>query len=291
LLEGYTAFWLDALASVSQQFRQAKCDWVLAGGGMQISARNTVKQVLAATGLLEPAKYLRRKMRKISYLPAKHGWTNWTALVPERELIDCSENAISRLRERGHEFGDYLEFGVSRGTSMACMHRALVTQGMDQVRLIGFDSFEGFSAGADEEGWLEGDFASSLKATQRYLSEHGVRFDRTTLVKGWYKDTLNQETRRRLGLKKASLVMIDCDIYSASRAALFFCEPLIVDHAVVFFDDWGWREEVGEVGQKEAFDEFLGAFAELTAEPLPSYFKHARVFLVERRCLAQCNAL
>ena len=77
--------------------------------------------------------------------------------------------------------------------------------------------------------------------------------------------------------------MIDCDIYSASRAALFFCEPLIVDHAVILFDDWGWREEVGGVGQKEAFDEFLGEFPELAAERLPSYFKHARVFLVERR--------
>jgi O-methyltransferase len=250
---------------------------------MQISARRTVKQVLAVTGLLEPAKHLRRKMRKIKNIPAKHGWTNWTPLVPERELFECCQGAIGRLRERGHEFGDYLEFGVSRGTSMACMHRILVTQGMDQVRLIGFDSFEGFPPGADAEGWPEGDTASSLNATRRYLSEHGVRFDRTTLVKGWYKDTLNRETRQRLGLKKASLVMIDCDIYSASRAALFFCEPLIVDHAVILFDDWGWREEVGEVGQKEAFDELLGAFPELTAEPLPGYFKHARVFLVERR--------
>jgi hypothetical protein len=226
-------------------------------------------------------------MRKITNPLAKHGWWYWTPLVPERELADCYDKAIGRLRERGHEFGDYLEFGVSRGTSMACMHRVLVTQRMDQVRLIGFDSFEGFPPGADKEGWPEGDAASSLKATQRYLSKHGVRLDRTTLVKGWYKDTLNQETKQHLGLKKASLVMIDCDIYSASRAALFFCEPLIVDRAVILFDDWGWRERVGEVGQKEAFDEFLGAFPELTAEPLPSYFEHARVFLVERRTRRQ----
>ena len=258
---------------------------------MQSFARGTVKQVLAVTGLLEPARYLRRKMRKISKLPAKHGWTSWTPLVPERELIDCGENAVGRLRERGHEFGDYLEFGVSRGTSMACIHRVLVAQKMDQVRLIGFDSFEGIPPGADEEGWPEGHFASSVKATQRYLSERGVPFDRTTLVKGWYNDTLNRETRQQLGLKKASLVMIDCDLYSASRAALFFCEPLIVDHAVILFDDWGWREEVGEVGQKEAFDEFLGAFPELSAEPLPSYFKHARVFLVERRTRSQLQQL
>jgi O-methyltransferase len=238
--------------------------------------RSAVKQVLAVAGLLETAKHVRN-------LLAKHGWTHWTPLVPERELFDCCENAISRLRERGHVFGDYLEFGVSRGTSLACMHRVLVTQKLDHVRLIGFDSFEGLPPGSDAEGWPEGVAASSLKATQRYLSERAVRFDRTTLVKGWYKDTLTQETSRRLNLKKASLVMIDCDIYSASRAALFYCEPLIEDHAVVLFDDWGWREQVGEAGQKEAFNEFLGAFPQLTAEPLPSYFEHARVFLVERK--------
>jgi O-methyltransferase len=245
--------------------------------------RSLAKHGLAAVGLLETARLVRRKARK-------HGLTAWTPLVPEDALFECYTHAIDKLREAGHDFGDYLEFGVSRGTSLACMHKALVTHGLDEVRLIGFDSFEGMPVGAAAEGWPEGDFASSLKATQRYLLERGVGFDRTTLVKGWYKDTLNEETKQRLGLKKASLVMIDCDIYSASCAALFFCEPLIVDHAVVLFDDWGYAEEIGKVGQKEAFDEFLIAFPELTAEPLPSYFKHARVFLVERRTRHNFNS-
>lgn len=241
------------------------------------------KQGLAAVGLLETAKLVRRKARKIANLPAKHGWTTWTPLVPEDALFECCEHAINKLREGGHVFGDYLEFGVSRGTSLACMHRVLVTQGLDDVRLIGFDSFEGFPPGADAEGWPEGDAASSLRATQRYLFQRGVRFDRTTLVKGWYEDTLTQQTALRLNLKKASLVMIDCDIYSASRAALFFAEPFLVDRAVVLFDDWGWRDQAGEVGQKEAFAEFLDAFPQLVAKPLPSYFEHARVFMVERK--------
>jgi hypothetical protein len=244
---------------------------------------STVERVLAATGLLKPAKYLRRMMRKITNPLAKRGWWYRTPFVPERELVDCCEKAIGRLRERGHEFGDYLEFGVSRGTSLACMFHALKGENVSHVRLIGFDSFEGLPPEASTEGWMPGDFSSTEHATRRYLSKKGVDLARVRLVKGWFKDTLNQETKQHFGLKKASLVMIDCDIYSASRAALFFCEPLIVDHAVILFDDWGWREKVGEVGQKEAFDEFLAAFPELTAEPLPSYFEHARVFLVERR--------
>ncbi len=58
-------------------------------------------------------------------------------------------------------------------------------------------------------------------------------------MKGWFKDTLTPETCREHSLTKASLIMVDCDIYAASRECLRFCEPLIRDRAVVFFDDWG----------------------------------------------------
>ena len=95
------------------------------------------------------------------------------------------------------------------------------------------------------------------------------------LVKGWFKDTLTEKTRRELALDKASLIMVDCDIYSASKDALRFSEPHIRKHAVILFDDWGWRE--GEIGQKEAFEELLAAHPDLTAEPLPTYFRQSPV--------------
>jgi O-methyltransferase len=103
------------------------------------------------------------------------------------------------------------------------------------------------------------------------------------LVKGWFKDTLTEECRTALAIGKASLIMIDCDTYSASRDALRFCEPHIDRHAVVLFDDWGWREEVGEIGQKEAFAEFLAEHRDILAEPMPSYLPQARIFLLRRR--------
>lgn len=57
--------------------------------------------------------------------------SRWTPLVPENEYTACSRNAIQVLRRFGQkeEIGDYLEFGVSRGTSLACMYRALVSEG------------------------------------------------------------------------------------------------------------------------------------------------------------------
>jgi O-methyltransferase len=214
-------------------------------------------------------------------LPGALGLTPWTPLVPEEPLLRCGLDAIEALRRHvpDEAFGDYLEFGVSRGTSLATMHRALAEAGLGRVRLFGFDSFLGLPPEAATQGWSPGAFMSTLGATRRYLTRAGVDWDRVTLVKGFFRDTLTEETRARLGLRKASLIMVDCDIYSAARECLRFCEPLIADRAVLFFDDWGNDPE----GERRAFREFLAAFPDLSAEPLRAYIPAARVFLLTRR--------
>jgi O-methyltransferase len=239
--------------------------------------KERLKQVLATVGLEEPA------MRVKLSLQAR-GWFDWQPLVPEADFSACIASAIERLRglEPTEPFGVYLEFGVSRGTSMACASQSLRAAGLNETRMIGFDSFEGMPPEAADEGWEGGQFHSTINATRSYLKSRGVDLDRVDLVKGWFKDTLTKERRAALGIGKASLIMIDCDIYSASKEALRFCEPHIDRHAVVLFDDWGWREEVGEIGQKEAFAEFLAEHRDISAEPMPSYLPQARVFLLRR---------
>ena len=146
---------------------------------------------------------------------------------------------------------------------MACTYSTLRHAGLNHMRLIGFDSFEGMPSGAEKEGWFKGQYHSSMQATRSYLKRKQVDLERVTLVKGWFKDTLTEETRRNHSIEKASLIMVDCDIYSASKDALNFCEPHIHKQAVIMFDDWGWREEINEIGQKEAFEEFLAEHPEL----------------------------
>jgi O-methyltransferase len=209
------------------------------------------------------------------------GLTAWTPLVPERAFSDVCRASIRRLRRRGADWaiGDYLEFGVSRGTSMSCMYHALRAEGLSQVRLFGFDSFQGLPGEAAAEGWRPGAFSSTINATQRYLTLANVDLKRITLVKGWFKDTLTPETRERLRIENASLIMIDCDIYSASRDALRFAAPLIRDQAILILDDYD-THEIG--GQRQAFEEFLVEFQHFSIEEQPTYAPGARVLLVTR---------
>jgi O-methyltransferase len=248
-----------------------------------------LKQAVIRMGLGGPARRIRmvlggpvRRMRRTLHAL---GLTRWEPLVPEDAFSACVSNAIEKLRglEPAETFGVYLEFGVSRGTSMACVYRCLRAAGLIHTRLIGFDSFEGMPPEAAEEGWVPGQYRSTIAATRRYLAHRDVDLRQVTLVKGWFRDTLTEETRKTLAIGKASVILIDCDIYSASKEALRFSEPHIGRYAVVLFDDWGSRERKGEIGQKEVFEEFLAENRDISAEPLPSYLPHqAHVFLLKR---------
>jgi hypothetical protein len=102
------------------------------------------------------------------------------------------------------------------------------------------------------------------------LDQQGIDWKRVSLVKGFYEDTLTEELIAELGLHKVSLIMIDCDLYSSAKEALDFCEPLILDEAVVFFDDWNPLAKANK-GEKRAFDEFLQEHPEFEAVAMGVY--------------------
>jgi O-methyltransferase len=86
------------------------------------------------------------------------------------------------------------------------------------------------------------------------------------------------------GVEAASIVMFDCDLYTSTKVALEFVEPLIRDQAILLFDDWklaGLDEK--NLGEKRAFDEFLASHPELAVSSLPPYSNLSHVCLVTRR--------
>jgi len=201
-------------------------------------------------------------------------------LVDHNEIEPKYEMAWNELRKHDVVLGDYLEFGVSRGHSMASMHRVIRKLKLDHVRLFGFDSFEGMPSSAAEEDygtWKPGQFASAIEETKEFLTKFKVNWEKTHLIKGWFSDTLNDQTAQNFGIQKASVIMIDCDIYSASKTALDFCLPFITDNAIVFFDDW--RDDI-TFGEYKAYTEFLDENRHLRSDSLGAYEPTGRIFLV-----------
>lgn len=213
-------------------------------------------------------------------------------LVPEQQLKRVFRDAWALLADQGDgsDVGDYLEFGVFVGTSMACMHEVLEERQLDEVRMFGFDSFEGLPADTHSDDtfglapWRAGDMRVPYELCRANLSRRRVNWDRTTLIKGFFEDTLTPDLARQHGIRKAGVIMIDSDLYSSAKTALEFCAPLIGKHAVILFDDW-CPDTLGaaRTGERRAFEEFLATHPDLAAEELGSYLpENAKVFLVSR---------
>jgi O-methyltransferase len=206
-------------------------------------------------------------------------------LVPEEQLTGKYREVLARLvAEDGNEsLGDYLEFGVFNGTSLACMHRAISEFNIPNMRLFGFDSFEGLPESANEDEWEPGTYQMDEGYARGWLTRRGIDWQRVVLVKGWFSDTLNQDLIDSHSIRKASVIMIDCDAYQSAKEALWFCAPLINERAVVFFDDWhsGDRAERG-IGEREALEEFLQAHPQVVPKDLGTYSPGAKVLEISR---------
>lgn len=221
----------------------------------------------------------------------------WVKLVSVNELKPEFRKACLFLAEKHgvDSLGDYLEFGVCHGTALNCMHQVLHDLEYDQVRLFGFDSFEGLpeTAKTDDGGmWYPGQFNSDYKVTRKFLNDNGVNWQKTFLVKGWFSDVLTDQLIHQYNLQKASLIMIDCDMYLSAKEALDFCAPLIKDHAIIFFDDWNTAGLAKKnMGEKCAFDEFLEENPKFEAEEFSTYSYYGspngKIFLVSNNELDQ----
>jgi hypothetical protein len=228
--------------------------------------------------------------------PGIQRWARQNVLQ-QRPLLITEEALTPKLREAcaylekhiGKEhLGDYLEFGVFNGTSLGLMYKVLQEFGFDTVHLFGFDSFEGLPADAatdDEGAWQPGQYFCNLKTTQHHLNQRGIDWSRTFLVKGWFSETLQEQTVQAFRLRKASIIMVDCDLYTSTCDVLRFCTPLIQDQTFVIFDDWNsFSLADRNLGERKAFEEFLTAHSYMKAEDFGTYnWKDApngRMFLV-----------
>lgn len=216
------------------------------------------------------------------------------ALVPSTRLMETYRAALRWLMAQDDgAIGDYLEFGVFYGNSLMCMHRVLDELGLRQVRLFGFDSWQGLpeDARTDDHGlWKPGDFKMDFESARSYLTGEGVDWSRVHLEQGWFNDTLRPEFIARHQITKASVIMVDCDLYSSARQALDFCAPLIGRHAVMLFDDWGAGDLAEKnLGEKRALSEFLASHPGIQVEETDTYIETAKVFRVRNSAPAAIN--
>jgi hypothetical protein len=232
-------------------------------------------------GVLKPYPVLYRMASRAYHVLDRSS----TAL--SRGTPDALRRAFTAAREgRPDGVGDYYEFGVYRGGALAEAYDACRELGLEETRLWGFDSFQGLPPveGIDETDGLffEGQFAASKESVERNLSRRGVDWNRTTLVEGFFSESLTEETKRSHPFRHVGVALIDCDLYSSTAEVLDWLASLLDDGSILLFDDWETFGDREDLGQKKAFADFLVAHPDLEAEDLLTFEPHGRGFVVRR---------
>lgn len=158
------------------------------------------------------------------------------------ESYEDWSDVTEAVKENLARSGDYLEFGVYRGHSMAAMIKALdeeygATPGSGwDGHVYGFDSFQGLPE-TDEGCWSTGMYACPWTETALYLTSQGICATRYTLVEGWYKDTLTPKMWETLGIERISVVLMDCDLSASAILAFDFIGPHLQDGTIIVTDE------------------------------------------------------
>lgn len=172
------------------------------------------------------------------------------------DLEQCVKTIVSE-----HVEGDLLEAGVWRGGAALLMRAALAAYGGDQQRTVVLaDSFQGFTrknqtdvmisetdAQGLEQMLRDYDFlAVSRPEVEQILARLGYK-EGFEFVEGFFEDTMPSLK----GHRRWSLIRLDGDTYSATRACLDALYDDLVDGGFVIVDDYRFVEEC-----RRAVDEF-----------------------------------
>ena len=172
--------------------------------------------------------------------------------------------------------GDYLEFGVWKGHSFCVAYHQILSEranhfslGYDspeynrwkaaRPRFFAFDSFQGLPEGDGDRmvDYGTGAYAGSLDEFRKSLNAASVNPDDVVVVQGFYDETCVPEVRGQLGLEKAAIVLVDCDLYESTVPVLDFLTDLVQQGTVVIFHDWFRFKGSPDRGEQRACNEWL----------------------------------
>jgi hypothetical protein len=181
--------------------------------------------------------------------------------------------------------GDYAEFGVYEGAAFVAAWHAARRRGLQRRRFHAFDSFAGLPeiGGVDLSGaFRKGEFHAPRKRFEENLRRGGVELSRVTVTEGMFAETLTPARRAELGLEKVAVALVDCDLYASAVPVLEFLTHLLVDGAVLIFDDWYCFKGRPDRGEQRACAEWLAANPDLRLVEYQKFHWAGLSFLVHR---------
>jgi len=207
----------------------------------------------------------------------------------ERTNLSCKEQIYEKImryiKNNGIE-GDYLEFGVYKGNSFIIAYNFAEAFKINSMNFYAFDSFQGLpdNIGSirDEVGFsVKGDFFCDINEFKKNLFYAGINLKKVKIMQGWYDESLNEETKKKLSIKKAAVIMVDCDLYKSTVPVLNFIIDYLQDGTVIMFDDWFCYKGNPYMGEQGAFREWLKNNLLIKATEFHKYCAQGNSFIIQ----------
>lgn len=157
-------------------------------------------------------------------------------------------------------FGDYAEFGVYTGKTFIEAFRAGEAIGRPDMNYWAFDSFQGLPEvkNQDEGGpFYTGEFSFSKREFTQNLIRYKVDLRRVEMIEGYYDQTLELTSSVSKLPKSVAIAWVDCDLYESTVPVLNYLGNVLVDGAVIIFDDWFCFNGRRDRGEQLACREWL----------------------------------
>ena len=182
-------------------------------------------------------------------------------------------------------YGSYLEFGVFTGSSFNFAMKVNKTIdnlfGNSNCDFYGFDSFQGFGKieiGDEHPRFNDGTFSVNEEKILKNIKKNskGQKYE---IVKGFFNETLKKNPEN-YNIKKARVIMIDCDLKSATSSALNFCKNILQKGTIILFDDYIFYKGNEQKGEFAAFKEFKDQNPNIKFRHAFEYGYGSRAFIV-----------
>lgn len=180
--------------------------------------------------------------------------------------------------------GDYLEFGVARGDSFSNAYHCAKLHQLNEMKFYAFDSFQGLPEikGVDAEfkQFEKGQCSCSLEEFKENIHKMGVNLSEVTIVSGYYNEVLNESIKKKLGIRSAAVVYVDCDLYESTVPVLDFIKSYLTDGSILIFDDYFSFRGNPNRGERRAFRELLERNPEIKVTEWLKFGWHGNSFIV-----------
>ena len=202
-------------------------------------------------------------------------WVPWKEEI-YKKICEYLKNTIIE--------GDYLEFGVANGNTFTIAYHTAQIFNLKSMRFYAFDSFQGLpeirGIDAEVKHFKEGMFAVEEEHFFMRLKQDKVNLRKVFTIPGWFNETLNNDTKMKLLIKKASLINIDCDLYESTVTVLDFIVDYIQDGTIIVFDDWFCFRGNPNRGEQRAFREWLERNPSMSVSEFHKFGAEGNSFIV-----------